>query len=113
LYRSRRSNVVTSQAGTPSPETPNVFSLDFSRPNSLEDSASSDKMSFIEQGGKGIVPGTDAPTSAINGGERVSFIPHSKNCPFRYLTRCSHFSACAYAAFLPSSISLSIPKLRL
>ncbi|KIL84349.1 hypothetical protein FAVG1_12369 [Fusarium avenaceum] len=70
LYRSRRSNVVTSQVGTPSPETPTVFSLDSSRPNSLENSASPDKMSFIEQGGKGIVPGIDAPTSAINGGER-------------------------------------------
>ncbi|KAM0342236.1 hypothetical protein ACHAPU_009641 [Fusarium lateritium] len=70
LYRSKRSDVATSQADTPNPGTPTVFSLDFSRPQSLEDSASPDKMSFIEQGGKGIVPGTDAPTSAINGGER-------------------------------------------
>lgn len=31
-----------------------------------------DKMNFIEAGGKGIVPQTDAPTSASNGGERVS-----------------------------------------
>lgn len=73
LYRSKRSNAVISQAGTPSPGAPNIFSLDFSRSNSPEESSSPDKMSFIEQGGKGIVPGTDAPTSAINGGERVSF----------------------------------------
>jgi hypothetical protein len=64
---------VVSQAGTPSPGAPTIFSLDFSRSNSPEESSSPDKMSFIEQGGKGIVPGTDAPTSAINGGERVSF----------------------------------------
>ncbi|KAF4970607.1 hypothetical protein FSARC_2388 [Fusarium sarcochroum] len=70
LYRSKRSNAATSQAGTPSPRAPTVFSLDFSPPNSPEASSSPGKMSFIEQGGKGIVPGTDAPTSAINGGER-------------------------------------------
>ncbi|KAF4995521.1 hypothetical protein FGRMN_5064 [Fusarium graminum] len=70
LYRSKRSNVATSQADTPSPGTPTALALDFSRTQSLEDSASPDKMSFKEQGGKGIVPGTDAPTSAINGGER-------------------------------------------
>ena len=73
LYRSKRSNAVISQAGTPSPGAPTIFSLDFSRSDSPEESSSPDKMSFIEQGGKGIVPGTDAPTSAINGGERVSF----------------------------------------
>ncbi|RFN54841.1 hypothetical protein FIE12Z_870, partial [Fusarium flagelliforme] len=70
LYRSKRSNAVISQAGTPSPGAPTIFSLDFSRSNSPEESFSPDKMSFIEQGGKGIVPGIDAPTSAINGGER-------------------------------------------
>ncbi|KAM0435336.1 hypothetical protein ACHAPT_003430 [Fusarium lateritium] len=70
LSRGRRSNATTSQAGTPSPRAPTVFSIDFSRSNSLEDSSSPDKMSFIEQGGKGIVPGIDAPTSASNGGER-------------------------------------------
>ncbi|KAF5639732.1 uncharacterized protein FTJAE_4732 [Fusarium tjaetaba] len=70
LYRSRRSNALTSQAGTPSPGAPPVFSLDLSRPTSPDESSSPGKMSFIEQGGKGIVPGTDAPTSASNGGER-------------------------------------------
>ncbi|CVL10142.1 uncharacterized protein FPRN_04712 [Fusarium proliferatum] len=70
LYRTRRSNALTSQAGTPSPGAPTVFSLDLSRPTSPEESSSPGKMSFIEQGGKGIVPGTDAPTSASNGGER-------------------------------------------
>ncbi|KAM5376727.1 hypothetical protein ACJA88_007050 [Fusarium oxysporum] len=70
LYRSRRSNALTSQAGTPSPGAPTIFSLDLSRPSSPEESSSPGKMSFIEQGGKGIVPGTDAPTSASNGGER-------------------------------------------
>jgi hypothetical protein len=76
LSRGRRSNATTSQAGTPSPRAPTIFSIDFSRSNSLEDSSSPDKMSFIEQGGKGIVPGIDAPTSASNGGERVSLIPY-------------------------------------
>ncbi|KAL2676931.1 hypothetical protein Neosp_010698 [[Neocosmospora] mangrovei] len=70
LSRGRRSNATTSQAGTPSPRAPTIFSIDFSRSNSLEDYSSPDKMSFIEQGGKGIVPGIDAPTSASNGGER-------------------------------------------
>ncbi|CAM1508234.1 Fc.00g050820.m01.CDS01 [Cosmosporella sp. VM-42] len=68
LSLGRRSNANSSQPATPSPTPTNtVFSLDFSRSSSLE---SPDKMSFIEQGGKGIVPGTDAPTSASNGGER-------------------------------------------
>ncbi|KAF4331860.1 hypothetical protein FBEOM_14359 [Fusarium beomiforme] len=70
LYRSRRPNALTSQAGAPSPRAPTVFSLDPSRPTSPEESFSPGKMSFIEQGGKGIVPGIDAPTSASNGGER-------------------------------------------
>ncbi|KAM5342458.1 hypothetical protein ACJ41O_013424 [Fusarium nematophilum] len=70
LSRGRRSNAATSQAGTPSPRAPTIFSVDFSRPNSPDASPSPDKMSFIEQGGKGIVPGIDAPTSASNGGER-------------------------------------------
>ena len=70
LSRGRRSNANSSQPGSPSPTpTTTVFSLDFSRSSSLE---SPDKMSFIEQGGRGIVPQTDAPTSASNGGERVS-----------------------------------------
>lgn len=84
LYRSRRSNALTSQAGTPSPGAPTIFSLDLSRPSSPEESSSPGKMSFIEQGGKGIVPGTDAPTSASNGGERVSFIPNPQLCSFRF-----------------------------
>ncbi|KAG8665724.1 hypothetical protein FPOAC2_10807 [Fusarium poae] len=70
LYLTRRSNAVASQPSTPSPGAPTISSLDFSRPNSPEDSSSPEKMSFIAQGGKGIVPGTDAPASAINGGER-------------------------------------------
>ncbi|KAF5018021.1 hypothetical protein F66182_10016 [Fusarium sp. NRRL 66182] len=70
LYRSRRSNAAISQAGTPSPRAPTIFSLDFSPPNTPKAPSSPDKMSFIEQGGKGIVPGIDAPTSASNGGER-------------------------------------------
>lgn len=80
LYRSRKSNAVNSQAATPSPGAPTIFSLDFSRSNSPEESSSPDKMSFIEQGGKGIVPGIDAPTSAINGGERVSFAYSFDDC---------------------------------
>lgn len=76
LSRSRRSNATSSQVGTPSPSptAPTVFSLDSSRSSSLEDSTSQspEKMSFIEQGGRGIVPQIDAPTSASNGGERVS-----------------------------------------
>ncbi|KAH6892292.1 hypothetical protein B0T10DRAFT_401613 [Thelonectria olida] len=69
LSRARWSNATSSQAGTPSPKAPTVFSVDLSR-SSFEDSALSDKMSFIEQGGRGIVPNVDAPTSASNGGER-------------------------------------------
>lgn len=78
LSRSRRSNATSSQVGTPSPSptAPTVFSLDSSRSSSLEDSTSQspEKMSFIEQGGRGIVPQIDAPTSASNGGERVSLL---------------------------------------
>ncbi|UZP43947.1 hypothetical protein NXS19_011759 [Fusarium pseudograminearum] len=70
FYLARRSNAVASQPSTPSPGAPTISSLDFSRSNSPEESSLPEKMSFIEQGGKGIVPGTDAPTSASNGGER-------------------------------------------
>ncbi|KAH8733578.1 hypothetical protein BGZ61DRAFT_162854 [Ilyonectria robusta] len=73
LSRGRRSNATNSQNGTPSPKAPTVFSLEYnraSRASSLEDSLTSDEMSFIEQGGRGIVPNHDAPTSASNGGER-------------------------------------------
>ena len=34
----------------------------------------------IEQGGGGIVPGTDAPISAVNAGERVSFLKSLNSC---------------------------------
>lgn len=75
--RGRKSNATNSpSSSSPSPTAPTVFSLDFSsRSTSLEDSPLSDSMNtnFIEQGGKGIVPQTDAPTAASNGGERVSF----------------------------------------
>ncbi|KAL6925012.1 hypothetical protein FSHL1_002261 [Fusarium sambucinum] len=70
LYLTRRSNAVASQPSTPNPGAPTISSLDFSCPNSPEESSSPEKMSSIVQGGKGIVPGTDAPASAINGGER-------------------------------------------
>lgn len=71
LSRTRWSNAPSSQTGTPSPKAPTIFSVDLSR-SSFDDSALSDRMSFIERGGRGIVPNTDAPTSASNGGERVS-----------------------------------------
>lgn len=70
--RGGRSNAPISQAGTPSPRAPTIFSVDFSCPGTSEPTPSLDKMGFIEQGGKGIVPGIDAPTSASNGGDRVS-----------------------------------------
>lgn len=70
--RSVKKGYPRSQPGTPTSITSTIFSLDFSRAGSLETSPVPDKMSFIEQGGGGIVPQTDAPTSAVNGGERVS-----------------------------------------
>ncbi|KJZ75023.1 hypothetical protein HIM_05509 [Hirsutella minnesotensis 3608] len=78
LSRARRSNAkAVSQPGTPSTVAPSIFSptlasvSQYSRSSSVDDSSSSPpKMSFIEPGGKGIVPQFDAPTSAINGGER-------------------------------------------
>ncbi|CAG1988769.1 unnamed protein product [Fusarium graminearum] len=72
FYLARRSNAVASQPSTPNPGAPTISSLDFSRSNSPEESSLPEKMSFIKQGGKGIVPGTDAPASASNGGERVT-----------------------------------------
>ncbi|KAH7152237.1 hypothetical protein B0J13DRAFT_658596 [Dactylonectria estremocensis] len=75
LSRGRRSNATTSQVGTPSPKAPTVFSLEYhhSRASSIEEideSSSCDEMSFIQPGGRGIVPQHDAPASASNGGER-------------------------------------------
>ncbi|KAM4056255.1 Ubiquitin-like protein [Hirsutella rhossiliensis] len=75
LARGRRSNAKNpSQPGTPSTISPSIFSPAlagsgslFSRNSSVDDSL---RMSFIEPGGKGIVPQFDAPASAINGGER-------------------------------------------
>ncbi|VUC24606.1 unnamed protein product [Clonostachys rosea] len=65
-----------SQPGTPtrspnSPLSPRSFRLPWS-PSSISflGSPGADKMAFIEQGGGGVVPGIDAPTSASNGGER-------------------------------------------
>ncbi|CAI6096441.1 unnamed protein product [Clonostachys chloroleuca] len=65
-----------SQPGTPtkspkSPLPPKSFRLPWS-PSSISflGSPGADKMAFIEQGGGGVVPGIDAPTSASNGGER-------------------------------------------
>jgi hypothetical protein len=59
-----------------------IFSPAFSqssRDSSIEDPPTpqlpSLNMSFIERGGKGIVPQIDAPVSASNGGERVSLYP--------------------------------------
>lgn len=70
--RSAKKAYPRSQPGTPTTIASTIFSLDFSRASSLEVTPPPDKMSFIEQGGRGIVPQTDAPTSAVNGGERVS-----------------------------------------
>jgi hypothetical protein len=63
--------------GSPSTVAPTLFSLDLSRDTTPASSPSPERMNFIEMGGKGIVPQTDAPTSASNGGERVSlaFVP--------------------------------------
>ncbi|KAG5979745.1 hypothetical protein E4U55_004818 [Claviceps digitariae] len=71
-----------STAGTPSTIVSAIFSPTLSH-YSLESSSEEpptpsvsvpvpvpNKMSFIEPGGKGIVPQKDAPVSAINGGER-------------------------------------------
>ncbi|PHH71676.1 hypothetical protein CDD83_5124 [Cordyceps sp. RAO-2017] len=79
LARGRRSGAKTaSQPGTPSTIAPSIFSpalasgSQFSRNSSVDDEPDSPpiRMSFIEPGGKGIVPQIDAPASAINGGER-------------------------------------------
>ncbi|KAH7165984.1 hypothetical protein EDB81DRAFT_918206 [Dactylonectria macrodidyma] len=75
LSRGRRSNATNSQTGTPSPKAPTVFSLEYSRSRAssieeIDESSSCDEMSFIQPGGRGIVPQHDAPASASNGGER-------------------------------------------
>ena len=70
LSRSRRSNA--SHATTMSPISSTTASIvgDYSRATSLEPSPS--PKTYIEPGGRGIVPQTDAPTSASNAKERVS-----------------------------------------
>ncbi|POR35670.1 Uncharacterized protein TPAR_04133, partial [Tolypocladium paradoxum] len=72
LSRGRRSNANSSRPGTPSTLAPSILSpalSHFSRSSSVDVSLPA-SMSFIQPGGKGIVPQTDAPTSAINGGDR-------------------------------------------
>ncbi|KAG5920655.1 hypothetical protein E4U42_006140, partial [Claviceps africana] len=69
-----------SQPSTPSTIVSAIFSPTLSRhsrnssveepPTPPAPAPAPSKMSFIEPGGKGIVPQTDAPISAINGGER-------------------------------------------
>lgn len=62
-----------SQPGTPTSWTPtSYFPIDFVDDVKLASSPLPIEMAFIEHGGGGIVPQTDAPNSAINGGERVS-----------------------------------------
>lgn len=70
-----------SQPGTPSTIVSAIFSpaTSHSSRDSIGEPAtpslpglSAFKMSFIAPGGKGVVPQTDAPVSASNGGERVS-----------------------------------------
>ncbi|PHH61900.1 hypothetical protein CDD81_7764 [Ophiocordyceps australis] len=82
LARGRRSSAKDcngSHPGTPSSLAPSVFSPLLATPNSRFSRDSSvdaslllppASMSFIEPGGKGIVPQIDAPASAINGGDR-------------------------------------------
>ncbi|KND93990.1 hypothetical protein TOPH_01615 [Tolypocladium ophioglossoides CBS 100239] len=82
VSRGRRSNAnsnaSSSQPGTPSTLAPSIFSPSifsptlshFSRNSSVDESPLPISMSFIQPGGKGIVPQIDAPTSAINGGDR-------------------------------------------
>ena len=72
LSRGRRSNGPSSPPGTPITPATTIFSIEYSREGSHEDALTPGAMSFIEQGGGGILPQMDAPTSAINGGERVS-----------------------------------------
>lgn len=68
LSKGRKSNAATlSSSSTSSMRT----LTDDSRPTSSLDTALSPRL-FIEPGGCGIVPQTDAPLSASNGGERVS-----------------------------------------
>jgi hypothetical protein len=68
--RSRRSN--TSHATSMSPLSSTAASIvgDYSRATSLEPSPP--PKNFIERGGKGLVPQTDAPASASNSRDRVS-----------------------------------------
>lgn len=66
LTRGRRSN-----AATLSPTSSTCASVDFSRATSLEPNLL--PRDFIEPGGRVIVPQTDAPMSASNSAERVSY----------------------------------------
>ena len=56
---------------TPKSAPAKILAFNWS-PASPNRTPSPDIMSMIQPGGKGIVPQTDAPTSASNGGERVS-----------------------------------------
>ncbi|KHO01474.1 uncharacterized protein MAM_00475 [Metarhizium album ARSEF 1941] len=78
--RSKRS-AGGSQPATPSTVVSAIFSSPATSHSSRDDSIATEepaatpglpapKMGFIEPGGKGIVPQTDAPVSASNGGER-------------------------------------------
>jgi hypothetical protein len=71
LSRSRKSNASSSQPGTPITSASTFFSLDLSRESSPGETSPTYLMSFIVQGGRGVVPQIDAPNSAVNGGERV------------------------------------------
>ncbi|UNI18839.1 hypothetical protein JDV02_005083 [Purpureocillium takamizusanense] len=77
VSRGRKSNHGSSQPSTPDTLAPSIFSpalSHFSHRSSVDDSPIPFKMGFIEPGGKGIVPQTDAPTSASNGGERIVMV---------------------------------------
>ncbi|KAL3957531.1 hypothetical protein ACCO45_008109 [Purpureocillium lilacinum] len=77
VSRGKKSNHGSSQPSTPDTLAPSIFSpalSHFSHRSSVDDSPIPFKMGFIEPGGKGIVPQTDAPASAINGGERIVMV---------------------------------------
>lgn len=80
LSRGKKANAavaVASQPGTPGSLASTVFSLDFARSSgsSFESAPSPGPMSSLEPGSKGILPQVDAPTTAVNGGDRVSTGP--------------------------------------
>ena len=79
--QSRTTSQQEPEATSPLTLEPPFFSLDetswlpnpIDRPHSPQQSPRcSAEMSFIEMGGGGVVPQTDAPKDAVNGGERVS-----------------------------------------